>query len=380
MVLSNTPFTTNLLQLHAETDQPAETQSLVPQETIDGFPASFRDAKGKIQILNDPTAFLSMELSLQKLEVFSKYFWAIGSKRPAAPLNYKIYSGREIVPCERLDLHLVWTNDGRIFIKPLPRFLLSLEVWNEYLNCRVDCKCQQGSAVLDTGNARQIPHHHGPDNLRGVNINQAGISWPPRTRRDVCALRRCALGFLYSYVCLLTYESDFAYAKEHHLLPRLAKGTEIQWDDWKKFSREILAKYKEADVHPRFHRGELRLSRLNFFSRFTQWPLFTSYIRGWRNYGSLVRDNITSLATVTVFIALILTAMQVALATDQIKANPRFMDVSYGFSIFAILAPLFVLFLVIVEVSYNLLKDNLLTPNVAKKPAGKKRPAADASV
>ncbi|KAF3059940.1 hypothetical protein GL218_04709 [Daldinia childiae] len=377
MDTSSTPFTTNLLQLHVETDKPAKTQSLVPQATIDDFPASFRDTKGKIHILNDPTAFLSKELSLQKLEVFSKYFWAIGSKRPAAPLNYQIYSRREIIPCERLDLHLVWTNDGRIFIKPLPRFLLSLEVWDEYLNCNVDCKCQRGPAKLDTSNALQTPHRHGPDNLRGANINQAGSIWP---QRDVCALRRCALGFLYSYVCLLTYESDFAYAKEHHLLPRSAEESEIHWDDWKKFSKEILAKYKEADVHPRFHRGELRLSRLNFFSRFTQWPLFTSYIRGWRNYGSLVRDNITSLATVTVFIALILTAMQVALATDQIKANPRLMDVSYGFSIFAIFAPLFVLFLVIIEVFYNLLKDNLLTSSIAKKQAEKKEPASDALV
>ncbi|KAI0849479.1 hypothetical protein F5Y00DRAFT_261611 [Daldinia vernicosa] len=279
-----------------------------------------------------------------------------------------------------MDLHLVWTNDGIIFVKPLPRFLLSLEVWNEYLNCEVDCKCRRGSAVLNTGDARQTPHRYRSDNSGGVNINRPGVSWPSRTQRDVCALRRCALGFLYSYACLITYESDFAYSKEHHLLPSLARGSEIQWDDWKKFSKEILAKYKEADVHPRFHRGELRLSRLNFFSRFTQWPLFTSYIRGWRNYGSLVRDNITSLATATIFIALILTAMQVALATDQIKAHPQFMDVSYGFSIFAILAPLFVLFLVIVEVLYNLLKDNLLTPNLAKKLARKKRPAADASV
>ncbi|KAI1448525.1 hypothetical protein F5Y02DRAFT_407146 [Annulohypoxylon stygium] len=123
------------------------------------------------------------------------------------------------------------------------------------------------------------------------------------------ALRRCALGFLYSY----------------------------------SFIRDFLGTYEKAQVHPRFHRGELRLSRLNFLSRFTQWPLFTSYIRA------------------TVFVALILIAMQVALATDQIKTNPQLMVVSYSFSVFAILAPLSVVLVIVLEVAYNLLKDNLLS-------------------
>lgn len=53
--------------------------------------------------------------------------------------------------------------------------------------------------------------------------------------------------------------------------------------------------------------------------------------------------------------------MQVALATDQIKTNPQLMVVSYSFSVFAILAPLSVVLVIVLEVAYNLLKDNLLS-------------------
>jgi hypothetical protein len=49
------------------------------------------------------------------------------------------------------------------------------------------------------------------------------------------------------------------------------------------------------------------------------------------------------LAAVTVYIAIILTAMQVGLATDQLKVNQAFMNASYGFTVFSILGPLIVM-------------------------------------
>ncbi|KAJ8112315.1 hypothetical protein ONZ43_g5422 [Nemania bipapillata] len=178
---------------------------------------------------------------------------------------------------------------------------------------------------------------------------------------EVENLRKCALGFLYTYICLITHESDFAIAKEKRLLPLLdpSKGTEIEWEDWKQFSREVLAQHKPENVHWRFQRGELRLSRLNFFHRFTQSPLFTSYVRGWRGYGSLVSDNITWLVTATVFIALVLTALQVGLTTDQLMGNDAFIRFSYGFSVFSIVASVGAFFIVIIEVIYNIVKDNV---------------------
>ncbi|KAI3326821.1 hypothetical protein HD806DRAFT_418610 [Xylariaceae sp. AK1471] len=384
MDLAKAPFTTNLLQpIPAAVQGASAGQSSAPQATIDNFPASFRDGRGDVRVpSDDPGGFLSKELSLDKLHKFDKYLWAVGAKRPAAPLNSQIFYGREIVVSERMDLHLVWTNDGRLFIKPLPRFLLDPTVWRDHLICKVSCKCQPASPAVVIGDAKPtlLPDqdHGSPRRLGG---NESGANGSLRSEQKLedsspsnqedCpkqALRKCALGFLYTYVCLISYESDFAIAKEKGLLPRLGDNSEICWDDWKKFVNEFLTQHDKANIHTRFHRGELRLSRLNTISRFTQWPLFTSYIRGWRNYSSLVRDNITSLATATIFIALILTAMQVALATDQLMENSQFMAVSYGFSIFAILAPFFVIFLVILGVIYNLLKDNLLSRKFFKNP------------
>lgn len=39
----------------------------------------------------------------------------------------------------------------------------------------------------------------------------------------------------------------------------------------------------------------------------------------------------------TIYIALVLTAMQVGLATNQLKADALYMTAAYGFSVFAIL-------------------------------------------
>ncbi|GAP93164.2 putative subtilisin-like serine protease [Rosellinia necatrix] len=328
---------------------------------MDNLPASFRDIGGKIQVPNDKALpeFLSRELSLAKLETYQRWFWAIGARRPAQPLNHQIASGRTIIVDERLDMHLIWANNGNIFIKPLPRFLLDPDIWERHLHDKPSDPSQSSPPTSDS-------------------------PCPPSQE-----LRRCALGLLYTYACLIAYESDFAIANEKRLLPRRADGAEIRWEDWRRLVREALEgrqKWQQWqrdnkdggggdysgpgwEVHPRFERGELRLSRLNLVSRYTRFPPFTSYVRGWRSYSSLIGDNVTSLATAAIFIALVLTAMQVGLATDRLKDNATFGDVSYVFSIIAIIAPLAVFVLIVAEAIYNLVKDNL-----CRKRPGRKRP------
>lgn len=46
-------------------------------------------------------------------------------------------------------------------------------------------------------------------------------------------LRGVARAFLYSYACLMCYESDFHVANEPHLLPRLGNDATIPWIAWK---------------------------------------------------------------------------------------------------------------------------------------------------
>jgi hypothetical protein len=62
-------------------------------------------------------------------------------------------------------------------------------------------------------------------------------------------------------------------------------------------------------IHSRFLRAELRLSRINTISRFTSLPRFNPYARGHYTYGSLFRNNLDWIATTTIYIAVVLTAM-----------------------------------------------------------------------
>lgn len=120
-----------------------------------------------------------------------------GSRDGPRPLHHQRLLNREITVTERLDMHLLWGN-GRIFIKPLPRFLLEPRFW-EHLGCK-----------------------HPPNTLAD----------------DLCAYapsRQRALGLLFSYAALIVHESDFHIARENHLLPQ-----EVQWQAWRTAIREVL--------------------------------------------------------------------------------------------------------------------------------------------
>lgn len=147
--------------------------------------------------------------------------------------------------------------------------------------------------------------------------------------------RSIALGFLFTYAALLSFESDFVIAKERGLLPNDFDIS--QWAKWKEFVEETITPSVYRDIHRRFHYGELRLGRLNAIYLFTR---FGYYMNQWPNYSSFLRDQLGWLATTTIYIALVLTAMQLGLATNQLKANALYMTAAYGFSVFAILGPL----------------------------------------
>ncbi|KAK0752900.1 hypothetical protein B0T18DRAFT_313080, partial [Schizothecium vesticola] len=72
------------------------------------------------------------------------------------------------------------------------------------------------------------------------------------------------------------------------------------------------------------------------------------------NYSSLFHDNLAWIATAAVFMALVLTAMQVGLATEQLQGNATFQQASYGF---AILGPLCAFRLVALSALFNLVND-----------------------
>ncbi|KAL1895034.1 hypothetical protein Sste5346_005454 [Sporothrix stenoceras] len=321
--------------------------------TLDTLPAAYHcyeyiggEKKNRIVVnpANDPpnsvSDFLDSELSLGDLGKIFRYLRFAGSKYPATQLHLQAAMGREITVADRMDLHLLWDNNSKIFFKPIPRFLLDPGFWRRNLMCPGGCACEKSEAAATNGGAGGTP------------ANQEAPAAPCKETP-----RRVALGFLYTYACLVTSESDFFVANDKRLLPRQAEDKTIEWATWKELVRELLETHDPDMVHPRFLRSELRLSRINTISRFTSLPSFDPYLRGWRNYGSFFRDNLAWMATAAVFIALVLTAMQVGLATERLQSNADFQRASYGFTIFAILGPMCAFGLAALGALLNLVKD-----------------------
>ena len=264
------------------------------------------------------------EIDLCRLANIHDWLWVVGRPMPPRPLHQQRLLNREVVITERLDLHLVWTT-GRMFLKPLPRFLLDPRFWERFLYCHA------------------VPVFDGsPCSCRGR--------------------RERALGFLFSYAALIAHESDFHFAKEAHLIPE-----EVQWSAWRKAVRELLATspiYPRID--PRFHYGELRLSRLNKIYFLWKTPL-RGYMSHWNRYGSFFHDNFALLVSSTVYIPVVLTAMQVGLATQALQLSAAFQSVSYGFTIFSIVGPLTATGLIMVVFCYLFVGNWFATQRYSKK-------------
>ncbi|OJD12206.1 hypothetical protein AJ78_07165 [Emergomyces pasteurianus Ep9510] len=276
------------------------------------FPASYRTGTDDLVAPSyDYMACIEKELDLRRLNKIFQWLWAVGRPMPSRPLHHQLLLGREIFITEQMDMHLVWTQ-GRVYLKPIPRFLLEPLFWTEYLSCREGCKCfHHGGEIGSAEIARECPHRK---------------------------LRKTALGFLYSYAALISHESDFYIAKEKCLLPAEEKG--LTWQGWRTFVEQLDTGHIYPHVNPRFIYGELRLSRLDKIYLFTQRPFLAGYTRHWQEYKAFFQDNFTWLASATVYVAIVLTAMQVGLETKALANNAAFHSASYGFTVFSILGPL----------------------------------------
>ncbi|KAL7770064.1 hypothetical protein ACKLNR_001448 [Fusarium oxysporum f. sp. zingiberi] len=139
--------------------------------------------------------------------------------RNISPLLRQLVKRRSIVVTEDPKLHLVWIY-GRIFIKPLPRYIGSYAFWRDYL-CR----------DTDSGG-------------RGARIRQA------------------ALGYLRTYYHLIQHESDLRIAQDSS--PCLVPA-DITWEQFCNFTSG-LGGIADRDVSLRYAYGEIRLTRLNMYA------------------------------------------------------------------------------------------------------------------
>lgn len=190
---------------------------------------------------------------------------------------------------ENPQLHLIWFHD-RIFIKPIPRYLLSHAFW-EYLQTEDQ-------------------------------------------------LAKTAAGFLRTYSYLIRYESDFrlASSEELGLIPPDDGANPVTFERFAKFIRPF-ALLKDSNVNPRHHFGELRLTRLNICARLFLGKLTFHHMHPqWRSY---LGQFFGPLLSIFAIFSVVLSAMQVGLAAQGFRDVERnwtvFSSVSRWFSLATIL-------------------------------------------
>jgi len=245
-------------------------------------PAAVRNGNTLARIKDDPDLYYTTELRTERLDEIKPYLWLAGRPTCARALHRQQLLGRQILITENPNEHLVW-HETRIFIKPLPTFLFSIDCWVQKI-----CKTKQ--------------------------------------------LYETACGFMLSYAWLVRHESDLRIAHEKTLLPEI-----INWATWAEFIDDFLEHIDLQSLNgisPRFRYGELRLSRLNKIYRVTRFR-WQDFVRGYITQSTWYQDffarNFAWLLTVFAVMSVALSAMQVVIAIG--RGGRAFENASYGFSV-----------------------------------------------
>jgi hypothetical protein len=228
--------------------------------------------------LNDSartTQFLDKELCSPDLEAIAPRLWIMATESGANvnPLHRQRVKGRQIVITEEPRLHLVWIHD-RIFIKPLPRYLLSYAFWEVFL---------------------------------ATNSMRLG------DRRET--IRKAAMGYMRTYRYLIQHESDFLIAKQDHL--RLVPQN-VQWADFCHFISRFND-IRDSNVSKRYCYGELRLSRLNIYAPFLLHKFQFEQVHG--QYGDYFARLYGPVIFIFAVVSTVLNCMQVGLAVEQVSSR-----------------------------------------------------------
>lgn len=305
-----------------------------------GLPAAYKTRNyDMVSPRRGLSAYIEHELSLGALERITRHLGFAGYIYPSRPLHTQEGLGWRRVITERMDLHLVLETSGkRLYMKPIPAVLLIPQFWTEYLSCARSCACPTtASSPFRVG---ELP--------RGCC---------PQRR-----MRMTALGFLFSYVALISYESDFRIAQAAHLLP-----SAVDWPQWQSLVYQLDTETIYSRIHPRFLYGELRLLHLDLLLMATGQRLIPGFAGRWNQYSSFVQGNIAYIATAAVFTGLILTAMQVGLATNRLSRSEPFHAASYGFAVFSVIFPLLFFGLLVVGAGYGLAVQRIALHDADKK-------------
>jgi hypothetical protein len=203
-------------------------------------------------------SFFESDLDFTRVNRIHDMLWLCGIPHPARPLHRQKVMRKRVIPIEQVDMHLTKDND-KIFIKPLPAYLLSKSVWDQYL-CRNE------------------------------------------------ALHEAACGLLLSYTWLVRSELDFRIAMEEEL-SLLPKG--LHWMEWKRVVGEIVKTIdleSRKHVNKRFWYGELLLSRVHAIYSFDPRFSFRHSVQGYTTYIPFYRRNLAEILTFSLLLTMILSA------------------------------------------------------------------------
>ncbi|KAJ5900021.1 hypothetical protein N7495_004765 [Penicillium taxi] len=212
--------------------------------------------------------FILRELWSEDLESISGRLWWMSKQDSSniSPLHRQRVKGRQIIVTEDPRLHLVWI-DARIFIKPLPKYITSYAFWDTFMS-------------------------------------------DPSKYGAAAKVRKAALGYLRTYLHLIQYESDLHIAQDPALclVPK-----EVTWPRFCQFTARFND-IAENEVSGRYHYGEIRLTRLNYYA-----PILlgkSHYKRESYQYRAYFARIQGPMISAFAFFSIVLNCMQVSLAAS----------------------------------------------------------------
>ncbi|KAF2138912.1 uncharacterized protein K452DRAFT_275814 [Aplosporella prunicola CBS 121167] len=254
--------------------------------TIPGRPCAFLNDFGGVE------RFLYQEFVAPDLEDIAPHLWILSTQSSSNinSLHRQKIKGREIVVTEDPRLHLVWIHD-RIFIKPLPKYILSHAFWKMFFSKQ---------------------------------------SFRIKENRET--ILQATKGYLRTYRYLICHESDFLIAKQDHL--RLIPP-DVEWEVFCRFIAEI-EKIRDEDVSKRYLYGELRLSRLNLYAPLLLHKFYYEQVYG--QYADYFARLYGPILFVFAIATTILNGMQVELAVEESLPQHwnSFWPVCRGFSMLSL--------------------------------------------
>lgn len=285
------------------------------------------------------------ELLTPRLDAMARRLWLVATPSSASisALHHQVVRGRTITITEKAELHLVWIQD-RVFVKPLPECLLSYAFW------RV-CFFEGGGG--GGGNDGDEVGVLSESSLRFRSIDERGGGAGGAGRGDI--LFQSALGYMRTYFHLIKHQSDFDLAVTHKLLPPQVRT-------FAEFARFIrgFGNVSDAAVSPRYHFGELRLARLNFWAKlFLRQFIFEEVAGQYETYFSrFFEPFLFAFGTLSV----VLGAMQVSMNALQLRNTLEdswdvFCSVSRWFAVLVIVFTLLVAMVLLALFLYVVLSE-----------------------